>query len=251
MDLSKVSYSPSGEYCDAILGVEVVMIQSLSNKFIDYHTHAGGCDKYVGDTDTIVVQSLHYAESPHDRADFVTLGIHPMLEGAAEVLEQWKQTPDILLDKWCDKIKEFSKPVIALGECGWDHRSPLSEEDQELLMDFHIALSQRLSLPIVFHIVGAWHHLLRKHKEINPSESWIVHGFRGKPQLAEQLIQAKILLSLHPKAEPPTDTIFFLESDEDPSLVSESYARMANKLGETQMHLIERISSFFHTIHKL
>lgn len=197
-------------------------------KYLDFHTHASGCEKYTDDSTVLVVQSLHLLEPLHPRADYATLGVHPMLPGASDVLQRYQAEPQALLQEWQDRIESSPTPIIAIGECGWDHRAPLSLEQQDLLVDFHIVLSQARHLPIVFHIIGGWHHLLRKHRAA--TTPWCVHGFRGKPQLAQQLADAGIFLSLHPLAPTPPLHDYFLETDESPFTIQDHYqARGADR----------------------
>lgn len=190
-------------------------------KYIDFHTHWAGCEKYLDDNTVIVVQSLHLQEEIHPRADYATIGIHPMLSGAAEVLQKYQEAPQELLREWSELINDSPIPIIALGECGWDNRSSLSIDAQNQLIDFQIQLASQLQLPMVYHIVGGWHHLLKRHQEA--TTPWIVHGFRGKPQLANQLTEAGIYLSLHPLAPTPPINNYFLETDETPIHIRAHY----------------------------
>ena len=63
---------------------------------------------------------------------------------------------------------------------------------------------------------------------MNPKQMWIIHGFRGKPQLAGQALNAGCALSFgeHFNSESvrltPTDRLF-IETDESTMLVSEIY----------------------------
>lgn len=191
-------------------------------KFIDFHTHASGCEKYIGDSSVIAVQSLHMDEIIHPRADYATLGVHPMLLGASEKVGELRNNSKTVIEDWADKILNSPTPIIAIGECGWDTRSALSLSEQNILIDFHLELAALLHLPIVFHVVGGWHHLLKRHSKA--TTPWIVHGFRGKPQLAQQLIDADIYLSLHPLSPTPQTQNYFLETDESSSHIKSLYA---------------------------
>lgn len=161
-----------------------------------------------------------------------------MLSGANEVLQQYQEAPDQLINEWMKHIKSSPTPIIGLGECGWDHRSTLPVEAQNQLMDFHLQLAERLRLPIVFHIVGGWHHLLQAHRRA--TTPWVVHGFRGKPQLALQLTQAGINLSLHPLVPTPPTGNYLLETDEALSHIKTQYElRGANR--EEKFNLFSKL----------
>ncbi|MDD7437231.1 MAG: TatD family hydrolase [Bacteroidales bacterium] len=211
----------------AIHGEEVVMTLSPEMQYIDFHTHWAGCEKYLNDDSVIVVQSLHLQEAMHPRANYITIGVHPMLPGASDIVQQYRKTPEKILSEWSDRINNSSTPIIAIGECGWDNRSPLSAEAQNQLVDFQVQLALLLRLPMVFHIVGGWHYLLKKHQEA--TTPWIVHGFRGKSQLANQLTEAGIFLSLHPLSPEPPNNNYLLETDDSSNHVRDQYqSRGAN-----------------------
>lgn len=201
--------------------------------YLDFHTHAEGCKKYLEDKDVIVIQSLHLGEKVEPRANFATWGVHPMLEGTKEFVDQLRQDREQLISEWYRTLSLTPK-LIGVGECGWDNRSPLSLEEQELLVDFHIALADQLGYPLIFHIVGGWHHLLAKKKSHSKSEvPWIVHGFRGSAALAKQLTSAGIFLSLHPYCSSGVCDKYFLETDDTPMAI-ESHYRARDLLHEEQ-----------------
>ena len=89
--------------------------------------------------------------------------------------------------------------VVAVGECGFDRRSHLSLQQQEELFRVQLECAQRFSMPVVVHCVGAWDRLLRLQKSVPAPERRIVHGFRGKPELARQLLSAGFSLSFGPR----------------------------------------------------
>lgn len=235
---SKDSSYPFGVSSVVILGVVAVMTPYPEMKYVDFHTHFAGCEKYLNDDTVLVVQSLHLDEELHPRADYASIGVHPMLPGAKEVLQKYQEAPEELMAKWIDRIKSSRAPIIALGECGWDPRSPLSIDEQHQLIDLHLEISRLLKLPIVFHVVSGWHHLLKKHKEA--TTSWFVHGFRGNPQLAQQLTNAGILISLHPLAPTPPIKEFLLETD-DTSIHIKTHYQSRNIDCEDRFNVFSRL----------
>lgn len=84
--------------------------------------------------------------------------------------------------------------VVAIGECGFDRlRGDWSVQQQ--IFPLQIALAERHRLPVILHCVRAFDVLLSEHKRLKPTTPWIVHGFRGKPALAQQLLSAGLDLS--------------------------------------------------------
>lgn len=212
--------------------------------YLDFHTHAKGCEKYTSNHEVVVIQSLHISETPHPRADYVTIGIHPMLQGAKQILESYKEAPSKTIDHLLCIFSSSSTPVIGIGECGWDIRSELSLVDQSRLVEMQIIISRELRLPMIFHIVKAWHLLLSKRKQSHSVTPWIVHGFRGRHRLYSQLTDAGIAVSLHPLSASPFSGNFFLETDDTPTSIIKHY----NDRGyDTETERCRLINLFYNT----
>lgn len=109
--------------------------------------------------------------------------------------------------------------VVAIGECGFDRlRGDIYL--QETLFAEQIAISEDVHKPVTIHCVRAFDKLLAAYKEQRPTQKWTVHGFRGRPALAQQLLDAGLDLSYgsHYNAESlaqtPPDRLH-RETDED------------------------------------
>ena len=191
-------------------------------RLLDFHTHLHNIERYRGDSTVIAVCSLMPGEEPDDRSDYFTVGIHPM-------------EPDHTVEELEQLAQRVGSQLIGIGECGWDGRSPLSMERQTELVRAQIRLADRLGLPIIYHVVGGWHLLLSERKA-HPEGIWIVHGFRGKPELLHQLEEAHIGVSLHPQYrwEEVPKRPFFLESDESDLPLRTIYSRAASHLDLTE-----------------
>lgn len=85
--------------------------------------------------------------------------------------------------------------IVALGECGLDALRGAPLETQEAVFIRQIALAETCRKPVTLHIVRTYDRLLHLHKILKPTTVWTVHGFRGKPQLAQQLLAAGFDLS--------------------------------------------------------
>jgi TatD DNase family protein len=59
----------------------------------------------------------------------------------------------------------------------------------------HVELSERLEKPLTIHCVRAFDRMLMLRKQLRPTQPWVIHGFRGKPELAQQLLAAGFDLS--------------------------------------------------------
>lgn len=201
-------------------------------RLLDFHTHLHNIERYRGDSTVIAVRSLMPDEETDDRSDLFTVGIHPMDE------QRYADPEGLLLRR----IDELGERFLGIGECGWDRRSSLSMEEQTALVRRHIALADQLCSPLVLHVVGGWHLLLRE-RRAHPEGVWVVHGFRGKPELLHQLEEAHIGVSLHPQYrwEEVPKRPFFLESDESSIPLTETYSRASGQLGVSVSSLAEAI----------
>lgn len=93
--------------------------------------------------------------------------------------------------------------VVMIGECGIDRvRSDVDEATQTELLRCHIDLSERLCKPLLLHVVRAIDPVLALRRELKPQQPWILHGFRGGPEQARQLVNAGLYLSIGPKHHP-------------------------------------------------
>ena len=122
--------------------------------------------------------------------------------------------------------------VIIIGETGLDAlRGDI--DAQMRLLKHHIALSESLHKPLLLHVVKQFQEIIALRKLTKPSQPWIIHGFRGKPQLANELIAHGFYISLGEKfnqesaAIIPSDRLLF-ESDTSPLSINEIIARINN-----------------------
>lgn len=88
--------------------------------------------------------------------------------------------------------------VVAVGECGFDRLRGGSLSEQLAVFEKQISLAERYSLPVTIHCVRTFDLLLQCAKRLSPSTRWTIHGFRGRPALARQLLDASFDLSFGP-----------------------------------------------------
>ncbi len=85
--------------------------------------------------------------------------------------------------------------VVAIGEAGIDSMKGVPTAIQSEVFARQAALAEKVGKPLVIHCVKAWEELLRQKKAARPDVPWVVHGFRGGGQLAEQLLRQGFYLS--------------------------------------------------------
>lgn len=186
-------------------------------KFVDIHTH-----KAVPDFDEIIVSNIDYFALK--RGDFkllpiifYSIGFHP-----------WYA--DQITDEDFDNLEAISqnKQVKIMGECGLDKLCDVDFEIQITIFKKQIEISESLALPLIIHCVKSFNELFELYKEIKPSQKWIIHGFRQKPQLAKQALDLGFYLSFGEKfnAESVEMTPFdrlLVETDESKTSIADIY----------------------------
>lgn len=113
----------------------------------------------------------------------------------------WWPQPDM---QWISNLAD-NPQIVLIGECGIDKMKGIGDINSQItLTRLHAEISERVGKPLLLHIVGAWSEIIALRKELRPVQPWIIHGFRGKPQLANQLIAAGFHISLGRKFNPQT-----------------------------------------------
>lgn len=125
---------------------------------------------------------------PHGPRLYFSVGIHPW--DAAHFQPSWLDKLNMLLNY---------QQVVAIGECGLDKSSGLPLKAQLEVFERQIILSEIAFKPLIIHCVGYYNELMELRLKHSPSQAWVVHGFRGKPELAKQLLKAGFYLSYGPK----------------------------------------------------
>lgn len=121
---------------------------------------------------------------PLPAAGRFSTGVHPWR--SAEAAKLWPMVEAIAADK----------RIVAIGECGIDRLRGADLKIQEELFMRHARLAERVGKPLIIHCVRAWGELLGAYRTIRPSQPWIIHGFRGGPALAHQLLNVGMHISL-------------------------------------------------------
>jgi TatD DNase family protein len=179
--------------------------------YIDIHVHGGSPTSGI-----FILESLmaHEEKLPVDIPGVgYTYGIHPWFLNE----ENHKQ----LISSVENAV--IQPEIIAIGEAGFDRLRGPSPGLQRRVFEEQIIISERILKPVVIHCVRAWEELLAVHKKIKPKMPWLIHGFRGNVELADQLLTKGMFLSfwfefiLRPESRNllrhlPADRIF-LETD--------------------------------------
>lgn len=134
----------------------------------DVHELTNDSIDALGQTETLLTDTC-----------YLSLGIHPWfierqnIGSAFRTLEFFTQHPKLL----------------AIGECGLDKCIDTPMNVQIDVFSRQVQLSEEIGKPLIIHCVRAFAELLHLKKSLAPSQTWIMHGFTGKPALAAQLIR--------------------------------------------------------------
>ena len=129
----------------------------------------------------------------------LSIGLHPW-----KVDESWQKCIAMI------RKGASREDVWAIGECGLDkvHRETLPLQMEAFRAQ--IILAEEVQKPMIIHCVRAFDELLMLRRELEASckhesengdgnvrhpQPWVIHGFRGKPEQAKQLMTKGMLLS--------------------------------------------------------
>ncbi len=120
-----------------------------------------------------------------------SFGIHPWDVGN----EKWEK--EILITDLTGNLQwshdnQWKKADI-IGECGLDRLHDNWDRQMELFR-LQLQIAEELNKPVVVHCVKAFDELISLRKKFNKT-TWVVHGFTGSLQLAEQLNRIGIWVS--------------------------------------------------------
>jgi len=151
--------------------------------YIDIHTH--GAESVAG-IFSIETLSAHEGRLPEDLPGMLfTYGIHP-----------WHLDEKNHNQQLTNVIRIAANPlVVAIGEAGFDKIKGPSADLQKKTFEEQVYIAEEHKKPVVIHCVKAWDELIKVYKTLKPKMPWLVHGFRGKKDLAIQLISKGIYLS--------------------------------------------------------
>ena len=198
--------------------------------FVNIHTHY---NNHIDNNEFVEIQNIDVDNIVNvDVSHFYSIGIHP-----------WKsqQTTDngqqIFYQQTHKLSNLVSQQLKAIGECGLDRVCGVDFEIQKEAFIKQIELSERIAKPLIIHAVRTYPDIISIRKETKAKQVWIIHGFQGNEQSAEQLLRyADIYLSLgdvlfknESRAKRllqviPTDKLFF-ETDVAERKISDVYEK--------------------------
>lgn len=207
----------------------------VETPFFDAHTH-----HLPHDAQTTAILSCSMAESTSaafQQARFLSVSLHPWYLSAENLPSQIN---------WMKHCLSSDPRVVAIGEAGLDKLCDTPFPLQEKAFQIAIDLSEQCHLPLLIHAVKATTELLALQKKHHPAQPWIIHGFRGKKELTEDLLRHGFYLSFGKKYQEkalsavPVERLL-LESDEENIDFQAFYSEVASVRGTTLESLIKAL----------
>ena len=85
--------------------------------------------------------------------------------------------------------------VCAIGEIGLDKSIETTFEDQFRIFKAQVEIAEFAELPVILHVVRSFNEMIDFMKSHQPVVPMIIHGFKGGPQMADDLVKAGFYLS--------------------------------------------------------
>ncbi|NDW19516.1 hypothetical protein D0T53_11425 [Dysgonomonas sp. 216] len=163
-------------------------------------------------------------------------GVHPWYSENAE--------PQL---KFLSEIAGDSR-IVAIGEAGYDKLKGPELSIQQHVFEYQISLSEKLKKPLIIHCVKAWDELIASKKKFNPKQAWIIHGYKGKPELTKQLLAHGFMFSVNDKFNIDSVKVIplnmmFCETDTHDISIESVYEILADALEMPIENLTEKLEN--------
>ena len=154
-------------------------------------------------------------------------------------------------------MPDFSACDI-VGETGLDYAKEVSREAQQELFLRHLTAAEKLTKPVVLHVVKSFEDVmlaLKKHR----LQGVVFHGFIGSREQAQRAISEGYYLSFGDRslrslrtreviATIPIENLFCETDDRDDISIEEIYAEVAKLRGTTQEELASEIEKNYRRL---
>jgi TatD DNase family protein len=152
------------------------------NPYVNIHTHY---NNHIDDNEFVEIQNIDVDNIVNvDVSHFYSIGIHPWnLKSQNLKISETQKLGD--LESQC--LGDLN--IKAIGECGLDRACDVDFEIQKEVFMKQIELSEQIAKPLIIHAVRTYPDIISIRKENKAKQPWIIHGFQGSVQSAEQLLR--------------------------------------------------------------
>lgn len=202
-----------------------------ANPYIDIHTH-----KVSGALDTIEVLNI----TPDDKCTgMASCGLHPW-----NVDCDWERAIETV------RNRAYETNIVLIGEAGIDKICGTDIALQIMAMEKQAIIAEEVEKPMIIHCVKGFDEIISIRKAVKARHRWIIHGFRGKPQSALQLVRNGFDVSLGKMFNPETARAIPLkclwaETDETDISIRTVYRNIAEAKGISVEELKDSIYERF------
>lgn len=150
--------------------------------YVNIHTHY---NNHIGNNEFVEIQNIDVDNIVNvDVSHFYSIGIHPWnLKSENSKISETQKLGD--LESQC--LGDLN--IKAIGECGLDRACDVDFEIQKEVFIKQIDQSEQIAKPLIIHAVRTYPDIIFIRKEIKAKQPWIIHGFQGGVQSAEQLLR--------------------------------------------------------------
>ena len=202
-----------------------------ANPYIDIHTH-----KVSGALDTIEVLNI----TPDDKCTgMASCGLHPW-----NVDCDWERAIETV------RNRAYETNIVLIGEAGIDKICGTDIALQIMAMEKQAIIAEEVEKPMIIHCVKGFDEIISIRKAVKARHRWIIHGFRGKPQSALQLVRNGFDVSLGKMFNPETAkaiplNCLWAETDETDADIRTVYRNIAEARGISVEELKDSIYERF------
>lgn len=135
---------------------------------------------------------------------YVSIGLHPWKAALAETHHLFDDS-GAFTQTASEALRSLLQHprVVLMGEMGLDKLCDAPFDKQLLLFEQQLMLAADLKKPVILHVVKAMDEVLALHRRFSSQiPAWIIHGFRGNAQQAQQYLRHGFYLSFGPRHNP-------------------------------------------------
>ena len=150
--------------------------------YVNIHTHY---NNHIGNNEFVEIQNIDVDNIVNvDVSHFYSIGIHPWNLKSQNLKISETQKLGDLESQWLGDLN-----IKAIGECGLDRACDVDFEIQKEVFIKQIELSEQIAKPLIIHAVRTYPDIIFIRKETKAKQPWIIHGFQGGVQSAEQMLR--------------------------------------------------------------
>lgn len=156
--------------------------------FHNIHSHSYGLGANERTLRSLMPEELNVLDDPGKipPGNLFSVGIHPKFIGKLADLPR----------KFAMIGKISETPLVAaIGECGLDRFSYTDLNLQKEVFIKHAEMAEKAEKPLIIHCVRAYPELIAIKNLLKPKHKWIIHGFIGSEETAQQLVKHQFMLS--------------------------------------------------------